>query len=220
MLDKYKAWWVKGLHFITRFLSSLHWNGLRALFNGGVYYDLTEADHNELKRLLSAGYYIILTNRKSHLTTWLIGVLSFIKTRKWPSYSHTLMNIDSVEDPNQWDKFQLIEATNAGVHHSTFMQVFDCDAVCLLQPKTMNPEKWEAVMVGLAEQNGKAYDDLFDIDDDSHVSCVELALDSLRAESDYNTDFATLEAEMEEVGNLTPQMLRDCTDFVVVFERK
>jgi hypothetical protein len=218
-MNKYTAWWYKLLHKITGFFSSVHWQGLRALFNGGIYYDLTEADHNEIKRLLSSGYYIILTWRKCHLTSWMIGALNLIKDHKWPSYCHALMNCDAVDDVNQWDKFKLMEATNQGVHTSSFMNVFDCDHVALLRAKNITKDEWNAVVDGLLEQDGYKYDDLFDLSDKTHVSCVELVLNALKKEPNYEKDFANLEAMIKKVGNLTPEMYRDCPDFEVVFER-
>lgn len=213
----YNTWYLRVLGVFTRFFSLIHFNGLRALFNGGVYYSLKENDHDTLKKLLSSGYYVILTQRKSHLTTYLIGILSYIKTRKWPKYTHVLMNVDTVEDPDQWNKFRLMEATNSGVHWSTFMQVFDCDAVAILAP--LNPDwNWDKAVEALLKQNGLLYDDLFDINDTQRVSCVELIRNSLFSDPRYKEEFKEFEASIAKVGNLTPQMFRDCGDFRVVFE--
>lgn len=213
----YNSWYVTVLGVITRFFSLIHFNGLRALFNGGVYYSLKEEDHDKLKMILSSGYYIILTQRKSHLTTYLIGILSYIKTRQWPKYTHVLMNVDTVEDPTQWNKFRLMEATNSGVHWSTFMQVFDCDSVVVLAP--LNKDwNWDDTVEGLLKQFGLLYDDLFDIDDAQRVSCVELVRNALKADPKYAESFKDFEATINVVGNLTPQMFRDCADFRVVFE--
>lgn len=218
-MNKYTTWWFKGLRVITKFLSSIHWNGLRALFNDGVYYDLTEEDHDELRQLLAKDRYIILTYTKSHLTTPLIGILSWIKTRKWPGYVHALMNIDHEDDPKNWNQFRLMEATNSGVHWSSFMKVFDCDHVCLLKPKNISSDEWNAVMDGLLSENGKQYDDLFDLADAERVSCVEMCRHALQKNPNYAIDFANFEAMIQKVGNLTPQMFRECPDFEVVFER-
>jgi len=208
------------LHSITGVLSKINWMPLYAKFNNGRGYNLTEADHALLKEKLAGSYYIILTNRKTHLTTYLIGLLSFLKTGKWPEYSHALMNADSIVVADNWEEFKFMEATNAGVHYSKFMEVFDCDSVCLLKPKSLDSEEWNKVIDGLLEQNGKKYDDLFNLADDSHVSCVELVLAALRKNPNYEIDFATLEYQINNVGNLTPQMYKDCTDFEVVLEIK
>lgn len=208
----------KLLHSITRILSRIQWKGPRALFNGGIYYDLTEKDHDELKKLLASSYYIILTNRKAHLTTWLIGILTIIKTGKWPSFSHVLMNCDLENNKDNWDKFKLIEATNVGVHYSTFMEVFDCDSVCLLEPSNITNEDWNSILDALVKQNGYGYDDLFDIIDQTRVSCVELIYNALRALPDYKQKFGTFDEMIAKVGNLTPQMYLDCPDFRKVLD--
>lgn len=218
MNNKYDSWYVKVLRVITRWFSSIHWNGLRALFNGGVYYSLREADHAQLRRHLSKSYYIILTQRKSHLTSYLIGLLSLFKTGKWPRYTHALMNVDNVVDPSQWERFKLMEATNSGVHWSTFMEVFDCDSVCLLKPKHYSKLEWNRAVDKLFKSNGLPYDDLFDLADETHLSCVELVRTALRASPEYDQDFKNFEEVIKKVGNLTPEMFRDCEDFDVIFE--
>ncbi len=98
--------------------------------------------------------------------------------------------------------------------------MFDCDYVCLLKPKHMNAQDWESVMGGLAKQLGKGYDNVFDVNDASHVSCDEMCLDALREDADYSKNFAALEEMIKKEGNLTPQMYRDCPDFEVVLELK
>lgn len=214
----YNKWYVKLLQKITKFFSKIHWNGLRALFNGGKYYSLQEGDHACLRALLSRSYYIILTQRKSHLTTPLIGILSLIKTGKWPSYTHVLMNADSVDKTDGWESFKLMEATNSGVHWSTFMQVFDCDSVCLLRPRSMTRDEWNTALDALLLEEGKKYDDLFDLADDTRSSCVEMVRNALKGNPNYAEDFAEFEKIIAKTGNLTPQMFRDCRDFEVAYE--
>ena len=65
---------------------------------------------------------------------------------------------------------------------------------------------------------GRPYDDLFDLADDTHQSCVEVVLQALKA-ADYHNDFQHLEAMIRSKGNLVPEMYRLCPDFVVAFER-
>jgi hypothetical protein len=211
---------AKILHFITRILSSITWNGIRALFNGGIYYKLTEEDHDKLRQLLAEGNFIILTYHATHLTSYLIAMLSFLKTRKSTEYVHALMNVDNIDDPNEWLHFKLMEATNAGVHYSSFLQTFDCDRVCILKPKGVTIEEWCKITEALLEQDGKQYDDLFDLSDNSKVSCVELCLVALRKDPHYNNEFKNFENMIKNFGNLTPQMFRDCDDFEVVLEIK
>jgi len=214
----YESWWYRILHKITGIFSRAHWKNIRALFNGGIYYDLKEEDLDKIRTYLSKSYFIILTYRKAHLTTWMIAVLTFIKTGKWQKYSHVLMNVDNESDEMLWNKFKLIEATNKGVHYSTFMEVFDCDAVCLLQPSNISQEELNYVIEGLLNQHGYHYDDLFDLSDKTRVSCVELVLNALKKSPNYDTDFAEFDKMINKVGNLTPQMYLDCPDFKKILE--
>jgi hypothetical protein len=214
----YDSWQYKVMKSVNGIFSNAQWKGLRALFNHGIYYDLTEKDHDTLKPLLAKSYYIILTYRKAHLTTWLIGGINLIKTGKWGRYSHTLMNCDLEKDPDKWEKFKLLEATASGVHYSSFMEVFDCDAVCILEPRNITNKDWNTILDGLLKQKGYKYDDLFDITEQSRVSCVELVYNALRALPDYHEKFGAFDAMIAKVGNLTPQMYLDCPDFKKVLE--
>jgi len=218
-MSKYKTWWYWLWKQLSNVIGSINWTWLKAKFSkSGKGYDLTPEDHEQLKTLLAGGYYMILTNRKSHLSTYAISILTLLKTGKWPKYTHILMNLDLEDNPENFEKFKLMEATREGVHYSTFMDVFDCDSVCVMRPVNLKPEDWESIMEGLAMQLGKEYDNLFDIQDTSHVSCVEMVLDSLKNNPDYLNDFPHLEAMIQKVNNLTPQMYRDCEDFEVVME--
>jgi hypothetical protein len=198
--------------------SNIHWERIQAFINGGVYYKLKEEDHDKLRELLKKDYYFILTRRKCHLTTYLIAIASFVATGKIPHYTHALMNVDdgNIKDDND---FKLIEATATGVHYSTFMEVFDCDSVVLLKPRNMNVEEWTQSLDHAIGEVGKDYDNLFDILDDTKVSCVEMCRQAMQAEPNYATDFPQFEKMIKDKGNqLTPQMLYDCPDFEVVFE--
>ena len=216
----YDSWFYRALTAVCNVFASIHWNGLRALFNGGVHWSLTREDHNTLRTLLKPNYYIILTRRKTHLTTYLIGIASWIVTGRAVHYTHALMNVDdgNIKDDND---FKLIEATAKGVHFSTFMEVFDCDSVVLLRPSGYNDSDWQEALDTLLQQEGKQYDNLFDITDDTKVSCVEMCRQALQRDENYATEFARLEALITKHGNnLTPQMLYDCGDFVIAFEAR
>lgn len=220
-MSKYGTWWYGKWEGFTTWFSGIEWTALKSkLRSGKPGYNLSEQDWETIKQHLADGYYIILTRRKTHLTTYSIMLMDWIKTGRVPEYAHALMNLDLVDAPDAFEQFKLMEATSKGVHYSPFHAVFDCDYVCLLQPLNVNASEWDAVMSGLATQLGKQYDNLFDIKDNSRVSCVEMVLDSLRASPNYEQDFKNLELMMEIVGNLTPQMLRDCPDFKVVLEIK
>lgn len=206
--------WVFGI------FSHIHWQRIQAFINGGVYYRLTEGDQDKIRELLKPNYYLILTRRSCHLTTYLITVASVIATGKIPHYTHALMNVDDGNIRNDND-FKLIEATEKGVHYSTFLQVFDCDSVAILRPKSLSTDEWTQVLDHAVGELGKDYDNLFDILDDTKVSCIEMCRQALQAEPDYVTDFPNFEKMIKDHGNqLTPQMLYDCPDFEIVFEAR
>lgn len=211
MLKKLWNW------FSLNIISLCTWNGAKALLNGGIYYDITESEQDRIRKLLVSGYYIILTRRKTHLTTYLIALGTWIKTGKLGYWSHGLMNL---EDSNVHDDqdYRLMEATGIGVHYSTFMQVFDCDSVVLMKPKGFTIEDWTVCLDQLKKQEGKPYDTLFDLAQDNSLSCVELVRIALQASPNYLKEFSKFEAMVQSEGKVIPQMLYDCGDFDVVYE--
>jgi uncharacterized protein YycO len=127
------------------------------------------------------------------------------------------MNCDNIENPEDRGQYKFVEATAKGVAYATFDEVFACDRVCLLTPKNISNEEWTKIIDALLVQVGKPYDDLFDLADSTHVSCVEVVLDALKA-ADYGDDFVHLASMIADEGNLVPQMYRDCPDFTVAVE--
>lgn len=177
---------------------------------------ISEADKAIIYEMLSKDYYIILTRRKTPLSTFFINLADFIITGKWGFWSHALMNLeDSVTTVTD---FRLIEATSAGVHYSPFEMVFNVQSVTLLKPKKMTVDKWTNLFDIAKAQLGKPYDTLFDITDNNKMSCIELVRYVLQGESSYETDFSEFEAMIKKRQDLTPQMLFDCSDFEVVFK--
>jgi len=181
---------------------------------------LTDDERAELAKLLASGYYIILTGNSYHLSSIFVKVMTFLKTGRWTRYSHVLMNCDFMTDPRDVDKFKFMEATVTGVHYSTFNEVFDCDAVCILTPSNMSNEAWTKVIDQLLLYNGRPYDDLFQLSDSTRISCVELVRDALKGDPNYRINFGKLEELIWWEGNLVPHMFRECSDFKVVYENK
>ena len=207
-MSKYTGIFYDIFHWFAMLPGKISWSKNRKI---------SEEDKQQLAAVLASGYYVILTGTTSHLSSTVVSFLSWLKIGKWAKYSHALMNCDNITDPTDVNSFKFLEATSAGVHYSTFDEVFDCDHVCLLTPKSVSNEEWTKIIDALLTEKGKPYDDLFDLSDSTHISCVELVLDALKA-ADYKDDFANLDAMIRKEKNLVPQMYRDCPDFVVKIE--
>lgn len=206
-MSKYLAPWYKFYHWIAMLPGKISWSNKKAI---------TKEDKIAIAKMLSSGYYIILTGDKSHLSSIVVSLLSWIKTGVWARYSHALMNCDNITDATDTASFKFMEATSVGVHYSTFDEVFHCDTVCLLTLKNISNEDYTKIIDALLKQKGRPYDDLFDLADSTHVSCVELVLNALEA-ADY--EFVNLKDLIKQEGNLVPQMYRTCTDFEMAYEK-
>lgn len=180
---------------------------------------ITEEEKQILAEKLASGYYIILTGEDSFLSSRLIRFLSWIKTGKRTKYSHVLMNCDNITDPSQVHAFKFVEANIKGVMYTSFTHVFDCDHVCLLTPKNVDNEEWTLIIDRLISTIGTPYDDLFNLVDQSRMSCVEVVWQALKA-SAYDDKFPNLESMINDKGNLVPSMYRDCPDFTVAYEKQ
>jgi hypothetical protein len=207
-MSKYSTLLYKFYHWLATIPPKISWSHRQKI---------TAEQRDQLAAMLASGYYIILTGSTSHLSSVLVSFLSWIKTGKWARYSHVLMNCDNIENPEDRGLYKFVEATSKGVAYATFDEVFACDRVCLLTPKNISNEEWTKIIDALLVQVGKPYDDLFDLTDSTHVSCVEVVLDALKA-ADYGDDFVHLASMIRDEGNLVPQMYRDCPDFTVAVE--
>ena len=194
----------------------INWNWLVKLYNYGKYYYLTGEDWEKITKLLAADHYVIMIRRKTHLTTYLIGLGGLLKEGKWSYWSHGLLNVEG--DVTSREDFRLIESTGTGVHFSPFDKVFDCDSVCLLKPKGFSIDDWTLAMSQAIEDLGKPYDTLFDPNQDAKLSCVELVRNALQAAPDYLEHFPKFEAMVQKYGAVIPQMLYDTDEFEKVLE--
>lgn len=181
---------------------------------------MSDEERTTLTKLFASGYYIILTGNKYHLSSIFVKIMTLFTRGKWSPYSHVLMNCDFIDDHNDWKDFKFMEATVTGVHYSTFEDVFDCSSVCILTPKNIDNDEWTKIIDALVKQNGKPYDDLFQLADSTHVSCVELVRNALMANNSYKKEFEHFENMIFQEGNLVPHMFRECTDFEVIYENK
>jgi hypothetical protein len=207
-MSRYQNIFYRVYHWLAEIPPKISWGSGPAI---------TSAQRDILAQVLASGYYVILTGSSHHLSSVIVSLLTWCKTGHWGRYSHVLMNCDNIENSEDRDLFKFVEATARGVAYATFDEVFACDRVCLLTPKTVSNAEWTRVIDALLDQIGRPYDDLFDLADATHVSCVEVVLAALAA-ADYAEDFANLAEMIKNQGNLVPEMYRDCVDFTVAVE--
>lgn len=189
------------------FIGKVHWRPRR---------QLSTTDQQLVRERLRTGYYIIVTHRHNHLSTFFVGLGNFLLTGRWGRWSHALMNL---EDEVTTDAdFRLIEATGEGTHFSPFDRVFDVDACALLKPRRMTAEDWTGLLDHAKTALGRPYDTLFNLASDHELSCVELVRWVLMNKPGYAEDFAAFEALIKKRRNLTPSMFYECPDFEVVLE--
>lgn len=182
-------------------------------------HEITFEQKDRIKHLLKDNYFIILTRRSNHLSTYFISLGHFLMTGKFGRYSHVLMNLEDTVTTDA--DFRFIEATGVGVKYSTFEDVFDgVDSVCLLRPNHLTNQEWTSILDRAKTQLGKPYDTLFDLTNDKALSCVELVRVALKSEPDYDHDFEHFEHMIAKYKNLTPQMFRDCETFAPILELK
>lgn len=195
-----------------RLFALITWDKPRALLTGRSH-NLTVNDWLKIITLVGDGYYVILTRKKSHLSTYLVMLGNFITTGRFGHYSHALMNVEGDNVP-----FKLVEATAKGVHYSRINEVLNCDSVAILKPKHYSACELQRCIDFLLDDIGKPYDDLFDLLDQSRMSCVEVVRGALMMLPDYQVRMANFEEMIRREKTLTPQMFYDCPDFEIVLE--
>lgn len=223
---------ILGTNIITKFIvfvqnkiiSRVSWVGLRYFFTGTEYY-LTDEDKEKAADLLKSGNYIILTWRGTHLTSYLIslahfllGLFRFIKSKfkgpkpKWAKVAHVGLSVY----PQVGKYIKIAEFISKGGVISSFENVFNCDRAVLLRVKGWTQFDFEdCVQEALRNIERKlAYDNFFNLSDDSKMSCVELVWDALK-ESPRYSELKDLCRLIDEYGNLDPQMILDCEDFEI-----
>ncbi|MDV7395747.1 hypothetical protein RZS08_30435, partial [Arthrospira platensis SPKY1] len=85
-------------------------------------------------------------------------------------------------------------------------------------PKSMTVSEWTAVLDALKTHNGKQYDTLYDLADETAMSCVELVRAALKVLPDYDIRFQNFEKKIATADNLDPHMFYTCGDFEVIYE--
>lgn len=200
-------------NWIMDLIPKVRWHKVKYFFTGKKH----DMQSNNIafaklcKLLVDLDDAIILTSDKSSLSSWGVKLLHFLLTGKFADYSHALLKFDDV----------FIEAVNSGVRYSSFDEITKCDSLIVLIPKhkvnlKLNKEalaNWECEVIG------KSYDKYFDLYDRTNMSCIEVVYDSLKIDGTLNKmeDFKKL---LQKKTNLTPQMIKDCNDFQILFEFK
>lgn len=215
-----KAIWNAFIQWVLLVVvAPIRWTYFVGLFHNGKYWSLKEEDCNYLRSVLKPNYFIILTYRKTHLTSYLTAIATLITQGKLSKWSHAFINVDAGESDKNGDfEYVFLESTAIGVHYVTFPFAFDCDAVALVLPKGFTAAEWTTVIDKCVAQNGKPYDALFQYNQDKAFSCVELVREGLMGLPDYQIRFANFEAMIAKTGYLTPQMFADCPDFEIVWQ--
>lgn len=218
----------KIINFISlHILSPISWQRIKFLLTGR-FFDLKSADREFARTLMEAGFYMWVTRRETHLTTYLINLCDYyLRLSAWylrldrsrikPQcgfYAHAFVNLNGDE---------VIEAVAAGVKRSYFDDVFDVDAAAALLPANIPAEEWAIlgpmVAAEAKHQLGKHYDTLFKLEDEVELSCIELVRLALqKVVPEYQTRFKHFEEMVLTYKNITPQMLYESESFVVVWE--
>lgn len=212
--------------FSLKILSPIHWTFIRYFITGETYL-LTAHNREYARALMDDRLYLWVSRRGTHLSTHLIvlsdWVLSFLswmrgglngRRPRIGFYSHAFFNCS---------KNEIVEAVGKGVQKVYFDDVFDCDSVAALVPSNLTKDEWSSIQLkivdGLSKVVGRDYDPFYDINDSTELSCIELVRHILMENvKDYQLKFAQFEKLIKEYGNVTPQMLYDSTDFMVVWE--
>lgn len=199
------------LNCLVTFIGKIHWPAKNIV---------PLASKDIISKMMVTDYYIILTRRDNHLSTYAQALAHVFLTGKFGYYSHALMNLEG-DDVTTNDDFRIVEATGVGVHYSTFDEVFgDCSSAVLLKPKRMTIEDWTIALDKAKTELGKPYDTLLDLYNDNALNCSELVRIALMATPDYLTNFPGFDkmVKMNPMKNLDPQMIYECDDFEVAYE--
>lgn len=221
----------KIVNFISlKILSPINWGRLKFLLTGREY-DLTPAEREHARGMMQENYYLWVSRRETHLTSYLIGFADFVlalwawlrvgfkgKRPKFGYWTHAFIDVDVNGE-------KLVEAISKGVVVSYFDDVFNCDSVAALVPAYLTDNEWQNISHKMREKAlsfvGSEYDTVFNLKDDSKVSCIELLRAIMKAEvPNYELRFKHFEETIKNNKNVTPQMLYDSKSFRVVWEAR
>jgi len=197
-----------------KLLGKANWSGIYRIVTGRNY-GLTWEQHLAITKILSTKNCIIVTWRATNLSSYFVAFAHFFLTLRWERASHVLMNIEQIETFDQ-DQFSFIEAIGKGVIKSKFYDVFNCERAVLLEPRYA--VDWDNVVDRAITNLNKEYDRYFNLADGSKMSCVEIVLDALKSEPDYDDKLHGIVAMIKNSGNLTPAMFLESGSFKVLLD--
>lgn len=178
---------------------------------------LDRSHHALICQVLSRGNFVILTRRRAHMSTYLVGIGHWFLTGRWGYWSHVCMNVEP-DDLDLASSVRIVEAVGAGVRISGFYDVFDCDSVKILRPLIHEGFEWEDVIAQALKSVGRPYDDFFDLSDAEAQSCVEVFWQAMKEDTRFRERFHGLVAQVEREKNLTPSMFEECGSFETMLE--
>ena len=178
---------------------------------------LSENKIREIKRYLRDQNCLIATYDPYSLSGMFVIVGTYIKTRRWPKYTHLIANTERAQTSLSLPiEFKFVEATGKGVKKPTFDQVFrKVKRAALLTPKFCTQDQFEEAIYFANDTVGREYDFLYNNGDQTKMSCVEVILYCLRKLPNYEVNFRCLDFMMKYLKVLTPQMFIDCGEFHV-----
>ena len=198
-------------YFVLKVLGRIMWPGFRYLLQGKEY-DLSHEQTKTIVSMMNERRYIGLNYRKTHLTSYFIGLSHFLLTGRWGKWAHAFVNVEASTERDC--DLKIIEAVGSGVRIARFWDVLNCDKVVLLDAN-LDDSEWNKVSDLIRGVVGRKYDTRFKINDSMEFSCVELpywAIKSVKPEAVKN-----LTKMIEKSGNLTPDMYLESEDFEVIY---
>jgi hypothetical protein len=190
-----------------RIIGLLTWDLVRSILTGKTF-NITFWEYTKFQSLCDKSPYILVTRKKSHLTTYLISLGNFILVGKLGYWSHAALV----------NKEEVYEALGSGVQKNSLMYALQSDSAALLLPKGISVEDWSKVLLEAKENIGRKYDAGFDLSSDDKLSCIEYVWDALREVPNHMERWPNFMGMVLLKGNVTPQMLYDSGDFDVVLE--
>lgn len=210
---------------LLKVISPFNWEFL-TFFRLGRPYELTAEQREYARKLMQNKAGLWVSRRRTHLTSYLISLADFLlQLRLWivsgfkgkrPKFSYWTHAFISTPEGT------LIEAIGKGVFENYFDDVFDCDAVAYLVPSFLSLIEWDEVsdkvIKKARELKGRPYDTVFNIADESAVSCIELFRIALKEVPHYEKHFSDFENMIKVYKNVTPEMLYQSKSFSVAWE--